>query len=168
MIFVTVGSSATPFDRLLRAVDALRVEERLVVQHGPSTIRPKGAECSEALSHTEFLDLVRSARVVVTHAGVGSIMTALGEQTRPIVVPRLAALGEAVDDHQVSFARRAAELGFVVLVEDVERLAAEIASPLEIAGPAELRRSPIEVELRSYIEELVGPGLAESNGREYT
>lgn len=157
MIFVTVGSSPIPFDRLLRAIDGLRIDEHLVVQHGPSTMRPKRAECVDVLSHAEFLELVRAARVVVTHGGVGSIFTCLRERKRPIVVPRHASFGESVDDHQVSFTRRAAELGYVTLVEDVDGLAAAAADePLPL--PIELRRSPIEVALRSYIKESVGPG----------
>src|SRR4051812_17389504 len=101
MIFVTVGSSMIAFDRLLRAVDELAVDERLVVQHGASTIEPANAECVDVLSFESFVALVKDARVLVTHAGVGSILTALGEHKRPIVVPRRQMYGEAVDDHQV-------------------------------------------------------------------
>ena len=44
MIFVTTGT-CEPFDRLLEALDGAGLDERLVVQHGESPIRPAGAEC---------------------------------------------------------------------------------------------------------------------------
>jgi UDP-N-acetylglucosamine transferase subunit ALG13 len=158
MIFVTVGSSKIPFDRLLRAVDAAEFDEPLVVQHGASAVRPYGAECVDYLDHGRFVELVRDARVVVTHAGVGSIMTALGEGKRPVAVPRRASLDEAVDDHQVAFARRAGELGLVTLVEDVARLAPAVTAANGVAAGLEGGASPIELELRAYIEKCVGTG----------
>jgi UDP-N-acetylglucosamine transferase subunit ALG13 len=162
MIFVTVGSSTIPFDRLLRAIDRLDVDEEIVVQRGASRIRPRRAGCVDFLEFDEFVELVRSARVVVTHGGVGSIMVSLGEQRHPLVVPRRRAHGEAVDDHQVPFARRAHELGLVTLVNDVDDLEHAIADhPSEGTALSPLQ-SPIEAELRSYIVECVGamPSLA--------
>ncbi len=168
MIFVTVGSSTIPFDRLLRAIDGVRTEERLVVQHGASRVRPRRADCVDFLGYTEFVELVRDARVTVTHAGVGSIMTALFEQRRPIVVPRLGAYGEAVDDHQVLFARRAGELGLVTVIEDVDLLGSAIAEHSPDALVPATTSSPIEVELRSYIEECIGPATILAAGSRST
>jgi beta-1,4-N-acetylglucosaminyltransferase len=156
MIFVTVGSSTIPFDRLLRAVDAWRIDEPLVVQHGASAIRPRRAECVDFLDYDTFVDLVRGARLMITHAGVGSVMTALRERKRPIVVPRRRACGEAVDDHQTPFARRAGQLGLVTFVENADLLDAAIVQRAADRWTAASSRSPIERELRSYIEACVG------------
>jgi UDP-N-acetylglucosamine transferase subunit ALG13 len=156
MIFVTVGSSSIPFDRLLRGIEHASIDEPLVVQHGLSTVLPGRAECVDFLDHEAFVTIVRSARVIITHAGVGSVMTALAECKRPIVVPRRKSYAEAVDDHQVPFARRAGELGLVTLVEDVNRLASAIDDHVSDRASPELRRSPVEVELRSYIEKCIG------------
>lgn len=157
MIFVTVGSSTIPFDRLLRALDDVNMDEPLVVQHGASTIRPRRADCVDFLDYETFIELVRGARVMITHAGVGSIMTALSERKRPIVVPRRSAYGEAVDDHQVGFARRAGERGLVTLVEEADLLVCAIADHVSAGAILTSSRSEIEVELRSYIEQCVGP-----------
>ena len=51
-------------------------------------------------------------------AGVGSVMVALANAKRPIVVPRRKSFGEAVDDHQLQLGRRFAEAGLVTLVEE--------------------------------------------------
>ena len=47
----------------------------VVVQHGPRTLRPSSATAWTTCSFDRFVELVQGARVVVTHAGVGSILT---------------------------------------------------------------------------------------------
>jgi len=121
MIFVTIGTSE-PFDRLVRALDSLPPAEELVVQCGRTSVRPLRGECHEYLAFDRLVEYVREAHTVIMHAGAGSVLVALRNGVRPIVVPRLSSLGEAVDDHQVPFARRLEELGLAELVEDVSRL----------------------------------------------
>ncbi|MEW6583787.1 MAG: glycosyltransferase, partial [Actinomycetota bacterium] len=120
MIFVTVGTNEARFDRLLRAVDGLDVDEEIVVQNGASGVRPARASCVDFLPFDEMVAHVDRCRVVVTHAGVGSILLALSRGRRPVVVPRLKRHGEAVDDHQVPLTRRLAAQGLVTAVEDLD------------------------------------------------
>ena len=126
-VVVTVGTNEARFDRLVGAAAGLSGEP-VVVQHGASNLRPHGARCVDYLPFDEFDELVRSSRVVVTHAGIGTVAVALAHGRRPVVVPRLRRYGEAVDDHQVFFARRLADAGLVTLVEDVDRLPEVVAS----------------------------------------
>lgn len=154
MILVTVGTSETPFDRLLQAFDVVdRPDEELVVQHGPSSVRPRDASCVDFLPFDQLVDAIRRARLVVTHAGVGSIMTTLANGKRPIVVPRLRRFDEAVDDHQLALGRRLAESGLVVLVESPENVLArlEAASGLSEVDPGPSRE--LVAELRLFIAE---------------
>jgi len=126
LIFVTVGS-ALPFDRLLHWL-ALPRDELLVVQHGASSVRPGGATCVAFMGFEEIVRQVQAARVVVCHAGVGSILVALQNGKRPIVVPRLRRFGEAPDDHQEELASRLAAEGLVTLAADSARLHELLAS----------------------------------------
>ena len=149
MIFVTIGT-CEPFDRLVEAADGLAVRERVVVQTGLSTIRPRLAESVDFLPYPRLVELVREARVVVTHAGVGSVLTALLNRVSPIVVPRRERYGEAVDDHQLELASRLQRLGLVTVVLDTEGLEAAVRKE---SGSADLVQ-PGEVlieELRSFI-----------------
>jgi UDP-N-acetylglucosamine transferase subunit ALG13 len=151
VILVTVGTNEARFDRLLRALDALPGDEPLVVQHGPSPVRPRGATCVDYFPFEELAGLIRDARVVVMHAGVGSAIAALVNGKRPIVVPRLARYGEAVDDHQLPFGRRLHEAGLVELVEDPAELP-EAVGRHGASDAVELRpNSRLVDELRSYI-----------------
>jgi len=151
VIFVTLGTQAYPFDRLLGGLDGL--DEELVVQGGVSSHRPAGAGWFDYLEYPQLVEYVRRARAVVSHAGVGSVMTAVAEGKRPLVVPRLHRFGEAVDDHQVPFARRLAEAGLVTLVEDPAGLPAALADPPPLAERA-ASESSLAADLRAYLERL--------------
>jgi len=159
VIFVTVGTNEAPFDRLLRAVGDLPPgDEEIVVQRGSSGVRPAVARCVDFLPFDELAAMVGQARVVVTHAGVGSIMVALGQGKRPIVVPRLSRLGEAVDDHQLPFARRLAERGLVTLLEDESELASAIGHDQDVVRLDSSARSGLAGDLAEYLRSLVDGG----------
>jgi UDP-N-acetylglucosamine transferase subunit ALG13 len=154
VIFVTIGTSE-PFDRLIAALPQ-DVSEELVVQCGESSMRPVGAEVHAYLSYDALVALVRRARVVVCHAGVGTILTALANGRRPIVVPRLARHGEAVDDHQVALARRLADTGLVVLAEDPSLVPQLVADVDAVAAEAPRPAPALLAELSSFVADAVG------------
>jgi UDP-N-acetylglucosamine transferase subunit ALG13 len=160
MIFVTVGTNEAPFDRLLRAVAELAGPEQQLVQHGSSAIKPPLAECVDFLPFDQIVDTVRRARVVVTHAGVGSVLVALGAGKRPVVVPRRQEFGEAVDDHQIEFARRFEQAGLVTLVEEPEDLEQALSRNLEEAFSGTVGATTLAQELRAYVEATLNRPVA--------
>ena len=158
MIFVTVGTNEAPFDRLVEAVGLLPADEEIVVQCGSSAVRPPNATvCHEFMLFDDLVAEMRRARVVVTHAGIGSIMSALASRKRPVVVPRLARYGEAVDDHQLPVARRLESSGLVIVLEDPAVLGAAVSegsAPGVDDSPVDVDLGPDErlvAELREYI-----------------
>ena len=155
MILVTVGTLHFPFERLLRAVDELPGDEELVVQSRAPGTRPARARSVEELPYEELVGEIGRARVVVCHAGVGSILTALANGKRPIVVPRLERYGEAVDDHQLDFGRRLSAAGLVTLVENpAADLAAAVASPAA-APPHAGGANRLALDVKATLERLV-------------
>ncbi|HEU0025239.1 MAG TPA: glycosyltransferase [Thermoleophilaceae bacterium] len=159
MILVTIGTNEQPFDRLVRVAAGLGGLESLVVQYGSSREPHGRGEWVDFLSFEELSVRMERARVVVCHAGVGSIMLARRCGKRPLVVPRRLHLGEAVDDHQLPIARRLHANGVVTLVEDTDGLADAIrtvgiqarAEPLERDSAA----ADLAGDLREYLEGLV-------------
>jgi UDP-N-acetylglucosamine--N-acetylmuramyl-(pentapeptide) pyrophosphoryl-undecaprenol N-acetylglucosamine transferase len=141
--FVAVGTHRQPYDRLLgivtRGIDEGLLPKPVRAQVGPARWTAPGADVSPHLSREELEAALRSAAVVVCHGGAGIISSALAAGRRPIVVPRRAALGEHVDDHQYQLTRKLAEWGLVVVVEhrltavDVEAARAPVRIPGELS-----------------------------------
>ncbi len=155
MIFATTGTLHYPFDRFVGAVAGLPDDEEIVLQCAAPAQLPERVRWIRDLPYDELATHVREARVVVSHAGVGSVLTALRNGRRPIVVPRLERYGEAVDDHQLAFGRRLHELGLVVLVEDPEDLARAVAQPPSDELPA-FGVSALALELRDELGAIIG------------
>jgi beta-1,4-N-acetylglucosaminyltransferase len=135
MIFVSVGTHEAPFDRLLRAVHELEVDEELIVQFGTSQVRGERAVEFEYLPYDRVVHYVQRARAVVIHAGVGSVMLTLANGKRPIVMPRLRRFGEHVDDHQQELASRLDAAGLVRAVDGREALEARLTGADEPPAP---------------------------------
>jgi UDP-N-acetylglucosamine transferase subunit ALG13 len=154
VIFVTVGTLHYPFDRLLHAVAELPGGEEVVVQCAAPWHASDRVRWIRDLPYDELVAHMRDARVVVSHAGVGSVLTALRIGRRPVVVPRLERYGEAVDDHQLAFGRKLAELGHVVLVEDPRTLAEAVAETPPDELP-EFGVSALALELRDELGALL-------------
>lgn len=128
MIFVTVGAQMA-FDRMIRAVDHWAKDtgrSDVFAQIGPAEYTPEHIEHVGFLEPPEFTERARAASVIVAHAGMGSIITALTMGKPILVMPRRGDLRETRNDHQIATAQRLSELGKVAVAMDetelVERL----------------------------------------------
>jgi UDP-N-acetylglucosamine--N-acetylmuramyl-(pentapeptide) pyrophosphoryl-undecaprenol N-acetylglucosamine transferase len=126
VIFATCGSSHLPFERLMQALAVLPADE-LIVQHGPAQ-PPPAARAVPFLSYGEVVELIEEADVVVSHAGVGSIICAIRAGHTPIVFPRLKRYAETVDDHQAELATALEQRGTVRVTWTPEDLLEAIRS----------------------------------------
>jgi len=113
MIFVTIGTQA-PFDRFIRIMDELApsLGEPVVAQTYKGEYRPRNLKAVDFLPPDDFGRLFKEARVIVAHAGMGTIVSALTQGKPVIVFPRIAALGEHRNEHQLATARKMKELGY--------------------------------------------------------
>lgn len=151
MIFATVGSTQIPFERFVRALEALPGEQ-LLVQHGPVAPPVAAAQSVAFMQFPEVIESMERADVVVCHAGAGSILCALRAGHTPVVVPRLKRYEETVDDHQVEFSRALAAEGKVLAVEDLETLAAVVRSAPPRRAPEERNGLlPIQAAVREAL-----------------
>ncbi|RNC73211.1 MAG: glycosyl transferase family 28 [Desulfuromonadales bacterium] len=107
MIFVTVGTQL-PFDRLIQAVDGWAGDNpgaEVFAQIGPTELRPRHLESVAFLKPDQADRLFRTATLVISHAGMGSIITSLKYRKPLLIVPRMASLGEHRNDHQLATAK---------------------------------------------------------------
>jgi UDP-N-acetylglucosamine--N-acetylmuramyl-(pentapeptide) pyrophosphoryl-undecaprenol N-acetylglucosamine transferase len=159
VIFATVGTHQDGFPRLLRALETLPAGD-LVVQYGHGA-PPSNAMVAEAfMPFSRVAAYVEQAEAVVTHAGVGSILVAVGQGHVPVVVPRLRRHGEHVDDHQAELAECLAAAGRVLVVRDTDRLAAAVRDAAERrAAPSPLPQTGLHRAVRAAVR---GGGAAPS------
>jgi UDP-N-acetylglucosamine transferase subunit ALG13 len=158
MIFVTVGTNETPFDRLVAVAQALGADHSVIVQYGSSSHTSGPGDWHDFLPFEEMESAMRTADAVVTHAGVGSILLALRSGRRPIVMPRRHVLAEAVDDHQVVLARRLERAGLVSVAEDAGEVFDRLQDVLEGTTMPSASLSPdpaagLTAELATYLSE---------------
>lgn len=123
MIFVTVGTDL-PFNRLVRVVDewaGANGRTDVFAQIGETDWRPAHIAWSKFLQPPEFTRRFSEADIVVAHAGMGTILSALQWEKPILVMPRRALLGEQRNEHQLATARRLSELGKVnVAMEETQ------------------------------------------------
>jgi UDP-N-acetylglucosamine transferase subunit ALG13 len=110
VIFLTVGTHE-PFDRLVRAVDewaaARGFGHRVFGQITKNaTYLPTAFEWVANLDPDEFNDRCRTAGVIVSHAGMGTIINVLSIGKPMVVLPRRGHLGETRNDHQHATVQR--------------------------------------------------------------
>lgn len=126
MIFVTLGTQDKPFNRLLEAIDREiecgNIKEKVVVQAGFTKYKSKNMEIFDLIDRENFEKLINSCDVLITHGGVGSIMTGLNHNKKIIVAPRLARYGEHLNDHQLQITDNFSKEGYVLKLEDYKQL----------------------------------------------
>jgi UDP-N-acetylglucosamine transferase subunit ALG13 len=138
---ITVGTDHHPFDRMIAWANHWlaghpQLADGCFVQSGTASVSP-GCAASRLLGVDQLAVLLDAADVIVCHGGPASISEAWVRGRKPIVVPRLADLGEHVDDHQADFCAKVAELGNIA----VARTLAEFAGLLDaaVADPSGFR-----------------------------
>lgn len=169
VIFVTVGTQL-PFDRLIRGVDQWakgNAHRDVFVQTGRSTYQPQHCRWRNLISQSSFDYLLDKAEVIVAHAGIGSILSAL-EYGKPIIVlPRRLEFQEHRNDHQLATAERFQTMSSVHVAweaADVARLLTET----DIKGDQRSRQPTANPQLLARVREFVtqGASLANRDGLE--
>lgn len=153
MIYVTVGTLFLDFARLIRKMDdiAAATGERVIVQRGLATTVPSHCEHFDFKPHEDVLELQRAARVIVCHAGIGSILDALEVRRPLILVPRLRRYNEHLTDHQLDVARAIERRGWGRMVLEMADLDDACAKP----PPVPAVYAPAKHRLIQAVREMV-------------
>ncbi len=123
MIFVTIGTQE-PFDRLIKIVDELAIDlkQDIVAQVFNSSYEARNLTLIDFVNPKEFESLFKKAELIISHAGMGSIISALSIGKPIIVMPRKASLGEHRNEHQLATAKKMGEIDGVYIVRNKEEL----------------------------------------------
>jgi len=158
MIYVTVGTMFLDFPRLVTAMDAIaqNTGERLVVQIGLGKTLPQHGEHFAFKPRQEVLALQREARVIVCHAGIGSVLDALHVRRPFIVVPRRKRFNEHMNDHQMDLAQAVQQRGWGLAVYNIEELPTACATPKLFPARYQPGKEPLVAALRGFLEQVAG------------
>ena len=156
MIFVTVGAQM-PFDRLVRTVDQWAGEngrDDVFAQIGQSEYHPSNIQWTNFLEPEEFKRKYEAAKVIVSHAGTGSIITALQLGKPILVMPRRANLRETRNDHQAATSEQFRRFDSVEVAWDENELIAKLEAIDNLHGSHRIE-SYASSELVKAIREFV-------------
>lgn len=126
MILVLLGTQNIPFTRLLEKLESMDLNQNIIVQAGFTKFYSKKMEIFDYKKKEELIVLIKKADLIITHAGVGSIMDGVLNNKKVIAVPRLKKYNEHVNNHQLQIVKSFSELGYLKAVYDLNELEKEI------------------------------------------
>ncbi len=126
MILVTLGTQDKSFVRLLQAIDKEiekgNIKDKVLVQAGYTKYKSKNMEIFKSVSSDRLEELMEEASLIITHGGVGSILTALKHHKKVIATPRLSKYNEHTNDHQKQIVEEFGRLGYIIPLKDLTKL----------------------------------------------
>jgi UDP-N-acetylglucosamine transferase subunit ALG13 len=131
VILLTVGTQL-PFDRLVRIVDRLApaLPEPVFAQVGHGSYQPANMQWRPFVGPIEFERRIDECSLIISHAGIGTVVMAQKHRKPMILFPRRAALDEHRNDHQLATVRAlGARPGIRVALEEADLVALVEAPP---------------------------------------
>jgi len=126
MILVTLGTQDKSFKRLLDAIqkqiDKGNIKDKVVVQAGCTIYQSKDMEIFDLIDRDKFTELMKECDLLITHGGVGSIITGLKNNKKVIAAPRLEKYQEHTNDHQLQIIEKFDNAGLILPLYDFDKL----------------------------------------------
>ncbi|SEM80744.1 UDP-N-acetylglucosamine transferase subunit ALG13 [bacterium A37T11] len=120
MIFVTIGTQE-PFERLMGSISKLSFkipEVQIFIQARTKVLFEKNVKIFDFLTPEDFDKYFDHADLIISHAGMGTILSALTKGKAILIMPRNAKLGEHRNEHQFATARKMQSLKYVNIAWD--------------------------------------------------
>ncbi|MCP8617487.1 PssE/Cps14G family polysaccharide biosynthesis glycosyltransferase [Salirhabdus salicampi] len=126
MIFVVLGTHELPFPRLLQEVERVKqeglIEDEIIVQCGHTKYESDVMTLKPFFSFDKMDLLYDQARLIISHAGSGSIISGVKKGKKVIAAPRLKKHGEHNDDHQLELVDVFTKKGHILAWHEQDRL----------------------------------------------
>lgn len=126
MILITLGTQDKSFKRLLDAVqqqiDNGNIKDKVIVQAGHTKYNSEDMEIFDLIPYEKFDEYVNKCDILITHGGVGSIITGLKNNKKVIAAPRLSKYKEHTNDHQLQIIDNFTKAGYILPLYDFDKL----------------------------------------------
>jgi len=144
-LFVTVGAERLSFNRLIKIIDDSVFSNILpkdtYVQIGHSSYHPQYCSYCRFLDYRDMEDRIADADLIISHAGMGTVILCLKHRKIPILFPRKACHREHVDDHQLIFARTMVKQGLALAAFSSRELLKIYSDYKKLSQPSNTRQS---------------------------
>lgn len=132
MILVTLGTQDKDFSRLLKVVEQAvslgTIQEKVVVQAGYTKFVSKHMEIFDFVGRDQMEKWVEECDLLITHGGVGSIVSGLQHHKKVIAAARLKKYGEHTNDHQKQIIKQFVQDGLLTELSHFDKLSEAIIS----------------------------------------
>lgn len=126
MILVLLGTQNNSFHRLLEEIENNMkdkiINEEVIAQVGYTKFESHRMKIIDFVSKEQLEQFQNEANLIITHGGVGSIVTSIRKGKKVIAVARKHEYGEHVNNHQIEIVKNFNEQGYIIGVEKVEDL----------------------------------------------
>lgn len=126
MILILLGTQDKPFTRLLDAVEKCInkgiIKEEVIAQIGFTKYKSKNIKTFDLMPKDEYEKTIENADIIITHAGVGSILTGLKKNKKVIAAARLKEYGEHTNDHQLEILNEFYNKGYILKLDNFDKL----------------------------------------------
>lgn len=126
MILVLLGTQNNSFHRLLEEVEKniedKTIKEEVIVQAGYTKYESNKMKIMDLMSKEQLSKFQDEASLIITHGGVGSIVSSIEKGKKVIAVPRKHEYGEHVNNHQIQIVKDFNDKGYIIGIENVEDL----------------------------------------------
>ena len=164
MILVLLGTQNNSFHRLLEEIEKnikdKTIKEEVIVQAGYTKYKSDKMRIIDLMSKEQLSQFQDEANLIITHGGVGSIVSSIEKGKKVIAVPRKHEFGEHVNNHQIQIVKDFDDKGYIIGIKDVEDLKAAIIKAQTFKP---VKYQPNNKKMLEIIENFIGWKLAKYN-----
>lgn len=121
-----LGTQNNSFHRLLEKIEELIkngvIKDNVIVQAGYTKFKSDDMQIFDLIPREKLEKYQNQADLIITHGGVGSIITSLKLGKKVIAMPRLHEYGEHVNNHQIEIVELFDNKGYIIGCMDLEKL----------------------------------------------
>lgn len=152
-----LGTQDKPFFRLLDTIDKEiekgKIHEKVIVQAGYTKYQSSHMKIFDFIPHEELEDLINQSSLIITHGGVGSILSSIKKRKKVIAAPRLVEYKEHTNNHQIQIVQKFAEEGYILALNNFSDLEKVLEEAKTFKPKKFVSNTPHMVSfLDSYIE----------------
>ena len=126
MILVLLGTQNNSFHRLLEEIEKLIekkvIKDEVIVQSGYTKYESNHMKIFGLIPKQKLEQYQNKADVIITHGGVGSIISTIKKGKKVIAIPRNHEYNEHVNNHQKEIVKLFDEKGYIIGIKEVGEL----------------------------------------------